>query len=126
MEKDQGVGSVTKGMEITPSESVDKKQFPIIPYSHGKGLIKLTTRCNTPSHPLGASGFGIRQAVSITTVEGRSRCMKCEHSNSNQIIHQRGFLSGFGWFWICSLVYFFQLYLLFFFLIIRYGLMTKC
>lgn len=62
-EKDQGTGSVTKGMEMIPREPVDKKHFQIIPYSHGKGLIKLTTWCNTSSHPLRASGLGITQAL---------------------------------------------------------------
>lgn len=57
------VGSVTKGTEITPRESIDKTHFPIMPYSHGEGLIKLTAQCNTPSHPLRASGLGITQAV---------------------------------------------------------------
>lgn len=70
-EKDQGIGSVTKCMEIIPSEPMDKKHFLIIPYSYGKGLIKLTTWCNTPSHPLRASGLGITQAV-------------CEHNNNRR------------------------------------------
>lgn len=61
-EKGQCTGSITKGME-TPREPVDKKHFPIIPYSHGKGLIKLTTWCNTSSHPLRASGLGVTEAV---------------------------------------------------------------
>lgn len=60
MKKDQGV---TKGTEITSRESMNKKHFPIIPYSHGEGLIKLAAGCNTPSQPLRASGLGMTQAV---------------------------------------------------------------
>lgn len=59
MEQDQGMDSITKSKERTPRESMDKKQFPIMPYPHGKGLINLTAQCNTPSHPLRASGLGI-------------------------------------------------------------------
>lgn len=56
MEQDQGMSSVTKSRERIPRESMDKKHFPIIPYSHGKGLIKLTAQSNTSSHPRRASG----------------------------------------------------------------------
>lgn len=101
-----------------------KKRCPLTTYCPGKGLMKLTTQCNTCSHWLRISvSDSQKQWVSITA-ERSSRYKKWEYSNSKQIVNETGFclvLAGFVFF---SFVSFSFICFTEFFLIIRPKLKT--